>query len=308
MNNIIDPNIYELADCQKKDEESINVHFDYLNKIIAYFQQKGDLFIVSQNQYGLLYSLIDHPWNQYPSNTSQFNAIISIYRDFMYLINYDLLSLFDKNSPAIDDQRINHSSYRDSLCYNEFLKQITEIINNKNDYCLLMGTANFIKGEKLYFNGGKNVIYPINDINDEEVLFFSKGYRDLFINEHSVHPSLNNPLPNGSFCSEYKNIAEKQIHNGDDKIIVYRKISKEVALRNGYSFNKELSSINSNDSKIRDIYSFDSKIHISADVEHGGIEVFDNNGKHQGEYHYDGILKPNSKDKKGTHDIIIKKI
>lgn len=305
MIKIIDPNIYELADGQKTDEKSIYTHYIYLNQIIDFFKKRKDVLILSERQYYSIYSLIEHPWNQYPSNNSQFNTISIIYREFLNLIDYKHLSNYDKNKMAKDDQSINHSSYNNSLCYTEFLKQITEVINNKNDYALFIGTANFGVGEELYFNDGSDIFYPIKDINEESVIYLSKGYRFLFINEHNVHPSLSNPLPNGDFCGRYKAIAEKQIQNGDDKIIVYRKIAKEVALRNGYSYNQELSSKNSNKSKIRDIYSLDSKIYISADIEHGGIEVFDNDGKHQGEYHYDGILKPNSKDKKGTHDIIV---
>lgn len=81
-----------------------------------------------------------------------------------------------------------------------------------------------------------------------------------------------------------------------------------VAMINGYKHDKRLSKINSTNDKLREIFyagSGNGKIYLSIDVKSLAFELCDYNGKHIGEFNFDG--KPSKViDTEGGHDLKIK--
>ena len=99
------------------------------------------------------------------------------------------------------------------------------------------------------------------------------------------------------------------VKKGKDKLEVYSEVAKEVANRNTFIFNKNVSDKNKNKGankkkNKREIYDLDNKIYISTDFESGCFEYYNSKGKQQGERSYtDEKLSP--PDKTGGHDIKI---
>ena len=81
----------------------------------------------------------------------------------------------------------------------------------------------------------------------------------------------------------------------------FKKIGREVALRNGYAFDSYLTK--TNNEAIREIFTSKQRpiIHISTDIEHGAFEAFNERGKHLGEFSYEGRMT-----QKPSKDHIIK--
>ena len=103
-------------------------------------------------------------------------------------------------------------------------------------------------------------------------------------------PTHENPLPNSDLCKAYSAIRVELIATGLADIPNFKRIGREVALRNGYAFNPYLTRIN--DEAIREIFTSPSRpiIHISTDIEHGAFEVFNEKGNHLGEFSYEGKM------------------
>lgn len=311
---IFDSNIYELADCQINDEMEVTRHFNYLDKIISFVKSNKlcHTILCYSEEYNAIANFLDHPWNQYHQQTKAltcYNILPIVYRNLFELFNYENISRSNPFSPAIPLFDIKYCSKNSELCYNEFLKHISEIKENKAlEYHVFMGTANYNLSTPLHFelNGIQFDIEPIMNIEDEDVINFSNGYRNLLMANGCIQPSLDNPLPNKDWCKNYETIQKNLVENGHDKIEIYRQIVKEVALRNGYVRDDAVSAYNSSSDHIRDIYNSQTNpiVYISADIEHGGVEVCNQNGQHQGEYTYIGTKRTPS-DKTKRHDILI---
>jgi len=82
-----------------------------------------------------------------------------------------------------------------------------------------------------------------------------------------------------------------------ERIATYKSMAKEIANKNGWTYNKKLSKINK-----RDIYTSKKGIHYSLDTRHGAFEVYNKKGKHVGEVDFQGKLTK-QKDKTGAHDL-----
>lgn len=131
---------------------------------------------------------------------------------------------------------------------------------------------------------------------------FSNG--SLIRDEAVKIPSLNFPLPNIQLCSEYSVIRKKIIKDGNADNDNFLKLGREVAYRNGYIFNKELTKINN--TAIREIFSSKTNpvIYLSIDFEKGAFEVCNHSGAHMGEFSYEGKQIGKAK---SDHSIKIKK-
>lgn len=79
----------------------------------------------------------------------------------------------------------------------------------------------------------------------------------------------------------------------DKKALIITK-AKQVAERNGYTYDQRISDLNKSYNHIRIIYSAGlgkEKMYLSCDVEKGGFEVCNHLGEHQGEYFFDGTIQ-----------------
>lgn len=303
MKAIFDSNIYELADCQLNSFEEELKHFKYLSDIIDFTKDNNFKVVFSSNEYYAIVNMKTHPWNQYGS-LSECSALIATFYDLM-----GLSELKENTETSVSlISSLKYCSVNSCACFNEFVNHIA-FLKNSNQYFVFMGTANFDLATPLKFelDGKEFDVEPIMNINDDKVVNFSNGYRNLLLYDKDVKPTLENPLPNSDLCKQYKDWQKCEIERGQDYKIIYRKAVYEVALRNNYHFDECLTNLNSNSGVIRDIYTSNSKpiIHISADVRHGRIEVFNSSGEHQGEYSYIGEQKK-PPDTKGSHNIRVK--
>lgn len=306
MKAIFDANIYELADCQIGSFKDELEHFNYLSDIIDFIKKEKLRVVCSLNEYLSIVNMKDHPWNQYKNkndckNLNIYSALPMVYFDLMNQISFEE----GDESKIKPISLLNYCSSNKCICFNEFLKHIA-FLKSSNQYAVFIGTANYNLDTPLKFelNDKEFDVEPIMNINDDDVKNFSPGYRNFLLCNIDIKPTLKNPLPNSDFCKQYKTWQENKINIGEPSENTYRKAVHEVALRNGYYQNERLSHLNSNSGVIRDIYTSNSKpvVHISADVRHGRIEVFNSLGKHQGEYSYIG-KQLNPPDPEGKHDI-----
>lgn len=306
MNIILDSNIFELADNQTSDNDVV-VHLNYLSDLLDFLKSKcrSHKIVTSKDEYCILCTFCDHPWNQYPEDLTRYNALGSVFQDYTHLMTCcnDCTVSFNAKEVVILNS-LSECSKNGGALYKEFLRHLYCIRASK-EHIVFMGTANHSISLPLQMisNGSVFDFYPILDINDEEVKYFSEGYRHLLILQGLILPTLDNPLPNKKLCDYYLILQNKLISNGNDPMNIYLRISNEVALRNGYIYSNTLSKKNSTDKTKRVIYKHQKEdIYLSVDVEHGAFEVCNGRGRHCGEYSYIGkMLQP--RDKTGNHDI-----
>ncbi len=94
---------------------------------------------------------------------------------------------------------------------------------------------------------------------------------------------------------------------GGQKNAIAIEVGGTVAKCNYYYYNERVSKLNQNDSRQRNIYSLEKQgklVYLSIDVEKASFEVCDHNGRHLGEYLFDGTMHQ-AADLSGRHDISI---
>jgi len=130
-------------------------------------------------------------------------------------------------------------------------------------------------------------------INFSSPALFPTGHRALigvFLKNIGWKPSVSNfPFAKqASDCYRESCMAEiAKCKDSQEKISVYRNFGELFAAMNGYTLDDDLCKINTNDGKIRDIYSAGNSNHmrfISIDIENGGFEFCDHDGTHLGTY------------------------
>ena len=147
-----------------------------------------------------------------------------------------------------------------------------------------------------------NNVYIVNHIYKELNSNIGLFIREKLFMKGLETPTCISPLPNREICKEYLTLQSSEISEGKDKKGTYSKVTKEVAARNGYKYNKIVSNKNRSANHKREIYDFNKAIYLSTDFESGCFEVYDAHGKHLGEYSY--VNKQISRsDKSGKHNI-----
>lgn len=186
----------------------------------------------------------------------------------------------------------------------DFIKQIDYVRKLFDDVIVFIAPENYFIDD----NHNENV-YLINHIKkelDSNIAYFIAN--QLFA-KNIINPQTNSPLPNIDLCNEYKILQDDltQGKNISDRIPIYLKVCEEVLLRNSYTHNNFLSSINTTSKKIRKIYQTQNPIiYGSIDVDTGSIEICDRNGHHIDEFGFDN-KKHNKHDSTGKHDIKLHK-
>jgi hypothetical protein len=127
-------------------------------------------------------------------------------------------------------------------------------------------------------------------------------------------PSLDNLLPRVHLSNQLVNndwgkfTRELFAKPPGEKLDTIKKMARNVAEINGYTFNQGLSSHNQKIKKsLRAIYEAgeeNNKMYLSTDFEKGRFEVCNYRGKHLGEYNFGGE-KTSDADNQGKHDISI---
>lgn len=235
------------------------------------------------------------------------------YRESEILKN-DIISKIWKNlDVSIPDDIISLNDYKDELIPDSFVsferEDIKDYLNN------LWGLVKEDRHEVLFFlcrenhkwkeaiNSRTHFVHHIyREIDSYVSKLFSCG--EMIREENLKCPTIDSPLPNYQLCREYSKIREKAIKDGKADREIFSKLGKEVAYRNGYIFNEEVTRINN--AAIREIFSSKTKpiIYLSIDFEKGAFEVCNHNGHHIGEFSYEGIQTGKAK---ADHGIKIKK-
>lgn len=292
MRIILDP---QLIWFDKNDEDK---EFLYLEQVVDFIYKYLDISYLPTDQFiKLLSTMAKDPMGEYRENSELKNDIISkIWKSLDFTNSDDIIYIEDVAELKIPD------SFR--IVGRDDIKKYTNnlwklMLDGNQEILFFLGRQNHkwnvIIKDNLHFV--KHIYKELNSYLGE---LFSKG--EIIKTESIVKPTKDNPLPNSELCKEYSKMRIVFIENGDGDISNFKALGKEVAYRNGYQFNSDLTRINN--SAIREIYSSKNKteVHLSIDVEHGAIEVCDIEGHHMGEFSYEGELL---KGPQPNHDIKI---
>lgn len=116
---------------------------------------------------------------------------------------------------------------------------------------------------------------------------------------HIEEPNYNNMFPAKDLCNGYNKWRSEilQPAYSGDKISDFTKIGYEVAIRNHYIYDAQLTALNKKKAK-RDKKGYPPKrqifvnqlkdVYLSTDFENGGFEVYNKNAVHQGQYRFNG--------------------
>ena len=289
MKILLDPLIYWFED----DENKIK-NFKYWDKVTGIIEKYFDIkYISSKTIIETLYRL-----NREPTN---FNKQYSEKKQL--LIKRLFLNLDYENNINEEDSKdyvlpTNFITTDDSLI-NECFTNILDYVVSNNEECLL-----FLSLKNHNVRISENALFPVNHISGEinskiTKLIVSKEY----IKNNLKVPTLIDPIPFDDLCDNFL-VLQKSLIKNNSKMSVFWEITREVALRNLYTYDEIVTSKNASTSHKRRIYTYQKKLYISADFESGCFELCDSRGIHQGEISYTGEqLSP--KDITGKHNIII---
>ena len=164
------------------------------------------------------------------------------------------------------------------------MRYITYLCVHEKDYLLFIGKANKDKPRPIKF------LLPNDNIEEKTPIYTPEV--DCSGQLSIVFPSSNQDdiFPNYSLCMDLN--TEYQINKRyEDRISYTKEIGAEVASRNGYTYDNNLSTLNSQKQKsIRCVFKKFNKtaFYLSLDFESGGFEVFDYKGTHLGQYSFSG--------------------
>lgn len=174
-----------------------------------------------------------------------------------------------------------------------------DTLNKKTDTFLALAESKH-KADVKQVNG----ILSLNHVEHE----FRSNMQHLIENGYVpiIKPTNSKPLPNSDLCCKFKEFVDILSEGCSEKELqaLYQNAATEVLHRNGYNKNTRVTKLNPGVAGGVYAYGKDCILYASADIEHGGIEVFDHRGFHKGEYTYEGTLRK-GKDKKGHHNIIV---
>ena len=257
----------------------------YISNLILFIEKYFDLEVS-----------VFHPFCNVGNGWAQQNMLAAIQ---LKLQKIGKLEIFDSNVIM----PVNDSNYKCLNFSSEFIGQINYLIALYDDIIIPVTQSKHTLGIK----SPNPHVYIVNHIYEE----LNSNIAYFIINNIYIHnilkPNINSPLPNKKLCDKYYDCQKKLIKEGKDKLDVYSEVAKEVANRNTYIFNKDVSNKNRNKGNNkrknkREIYNSTNKIYISTDFESGCFEYYNSKGKHQGERSYtDEQLSP--PDKTGRHDI-----
>lgn len=216
-------------------------------------------------------------------------SCIQVYAKILKKICYEPIVSLGEHSAS---NLISEYDYpEDSETKESFLTYITYLFKNNKKSILFLGTANQNKPRPFLFELPDSSCVEITPISDPAIDCSQQLAEVIVIEECSEL------FPNAHMCvSLNKNFLERR--NREDRMSLIKEIGAEVASRNGYSYNRHLSTLNSQKQRsVRDVYSRVGKLttFLSLDFESGGFEVFDHAGTHQGQFSFSGEkVKPAS--------------
>lgn len=289
MKILLDPSIYWFED----DENKI-INLKYWDKVTGIIEKYFDIKYISSNEIiKTLYRL-----NREPTN---FNKQ---YSEKKQLLIKRLFSNLDY------ENNINEKDTKDYILPPEFIITSDNLINkcftnildyvvSNNEECLL-----FLSLKNHNVKISEDTLFLVNHISGE----INSKITELIANKEHIRndlkvPTLIDPIPFDDLCDNFL-VLQNSLVKKNNKISVFWEITREVALRNLYTYDEIVTSKNASTNHKRRIYTYQKKLYISADFESGCFELCDSKGIHQGEISYTGDqLSP--KDVTGKHNINI---
>lgn len=294
MKVILDPLIYWFL-----DNENTSENFGYFKKVVETINKYFDVkYIFSPCLCEIMQKLNKEPHYK----LSREEQIVKSRLISLLIKNFDYT-----NSIQVKDKVQNTFSClkkTDNLELNNHVYSlVNEIIKNNIECLFLLSIPNHISTieqnstSKLYFvkNISGEIDSKITDMIENEIHLKESG---------KIIPTLSTPLPYKDLCDSFYSLQQYMLSNGLDRMSVFKKVTREVALRNHYTLDKDVTRKNNTSLHHREIYTYKKEQYISSDFESGAFELCDKKGKHKDEITYIGEFQ-NKQDKTGSHDIIV---
>lgn len=185
--------------------------------------------------------------------------------------------------------------------------------NNPNDIIIIPFAYN--KSNRILHTKNTGIyIFYIGNYDEEIESNISKWIScNDFI--HIQEPDFDNMFPAKSLCNGYDKWRSEilQPNYSGDKISDFTRIGLEVAARNKYIYDSQLTALNKRKAKKdrngnppkRQIFvNAKRDVYLSVDFENGGFEVYDKNARHQGQYRFNGKFEKDPDD--NSHPLYLK--
>lgn len=290
MKILLDPLIYWFADDADKE-----MNLKYWDKVTSIVEKYFDIRYVSSKYFiQLLQRLNKEPFKLSKEENSMKQKIIKrLLLNLDYPNNIDNIDctnfIFPDNFETTDNDELN-----------KYFSYIVNFLVAQNIHCLLFLSRT---NHSVKINDRDNLFFikHISGQIDSKITEILRG--NEYLKPNLPIPQLHNPIPFSELCDYFFEL-QKEMKKKDDPMSVFWRVTKEVALRNKYTFDDIVTNKNTSEKHKRKIYTYNKKHYISADFETGCFELCDHRGKHQKEISYTGKeLSP--RDKSGGHDILV---
>lgn len=179
-----------------------------------------------------------------------------------------------------------------------FIGKIEYILSKHPNDIIIVPLIYSKANRELQFKEHNNRIYFIGNFDEEvdsNIAIWIKNNRLIHIDDSSI----NCKFPAKEICNGYNDWRSeilKPSYSGD-KIADFTKIGLEVASRNKYVYDSQLTALNKRKSKHdkkgrppkRQVFKNQKcDVYLSTDFENGGFEVYDKHATHLGQYKFNG--------------------
>jgi hypothetical protein len=290
MKILLDPLIYWFVDDIEKE-----LNLQYWDKITSIIEKYFNINYISSKYFiKILQRLNREPFSPKKEQGELKQKIIKrLWQNLDYPNNIENLDNGFFSFP--DDYKF---STNDEL--NQYFSTVLNHIITNNIQCLLCLSRDNHKSKIITINQLFVVRNISGEVDSKITELIENGN---YLKDGIETPKLHNPLPFSELCDYFLEL-QNEMKKVDDEISVFWRVTREVALRNRYSYDQNVTSKNNNDKHKRKIYTYNKKHYISADFESGCFELCDHRGKHQKEISYTG-KELSSRDKSGGHDILV---
>lgn len=194
-----------------------------------------------------------------------------------------------------------------------FIGKINYILEQSNDNVIIVPYIQDLKHRDLKCKHVNNKVFFIGNFDQEIDSNIKKWIQqgDLI---KIQNPSFSKKFPAEDFCAGYDDWRSEilQPNSSDDKISTFYKIGLEVAERNKYLYDSQLTALNKTKAKKkngqspkRQIFkSPELDVYLSTDFENGGFEVYNCKPTHQGQYKFNGDFEKEADD--NSHPLYLK--
>lgn len=219
----------------------------------------------------------------------------SLTRNRRAILNKKILKT--KKCCRISFQEVLECSFSNDLFSKKFCEQVSYLLEDYKHVLILLSSNRHSENKKFFSDS----VWVANNVYTEIDSVFAKFGSDIIMIKE---PSVKDPLPNSKLCERYLELKECLVKAETNHKYVYESIGTEVALRNSYSYSKDITILNKKRTQtFRKIFK-GKRTYLSIDFEKGTFEVHNSKGKHLGEYSYNGEQKSPA-DRSGKHDIFL---